>query len=118
MTKLRAGFLMEAVTLSLDQILPSRKLKGGVETSKRYQMIAASVREVGIIEPLVVTPQSGKRGMYLLLDGHVRLEILRELGRESVTCLVSTDDENSTYNIRVSRLAPIQENRMILKASA
>jgi hypothetical protein len=29
---------------------------------------------------------------------------------------VSTDDEAFTYNKRISRIAPIQEHRMILKA--
>ena len=30
------------------------------------------MREVGVIEPLVVYPELGKTGMYMLLDGHVR----------------------------------------------
>jgi hypothetical protein len=55
-------------------------------------------------------------GAFLLLDGHIRIEILKDLGIEQVECLVSTDDEAFTYNKRVSRLAPIQEHRMILKA--
>jgi ParB-like chromosome segregation protein Spo0J len=112
----KAPFLVDTITLSLDKILPSEKLKPGLKTSARYKMIEASVREVGIIEPLVVYPELGKSGKYMLLDGHVRLEVLRELGHTEVTCLVSTDDETCTYNIRVSRLAPLQEYRMILKA--
>ena len=31
-------------------------------------------------------------------------------------CLISTDDESFTYNARISRLAPIQEHKMILRA--
>lgn len=116
MKPVKAAFLMDAVTLPLDRILPSRKLKDGIKTSSRYKMIEASVREVGVIEPLIVYPQNGKSGTHTLLDGHVRLDVLRELGQSTVTCLVSTDDENCTYNHRVNRLAPIQENRMILKA--
>jgi RepB plasmid partitioning protein/ParB-like nuclease domain len=116
MTTIKNGFLMDVILLPLDKILPSRKLKPGVKTSSRYQMIEASVREVGLVEPLIVHPQPGKDSTYLLLDGHVRLEVLRDLGRTEVTCLVSTDDESCTYNIRVSRIAPIQEHRMIRKA--
>lgn len=115
MSTIKNGFLMQAVALPLDKILPSRKLKPGVQASSRYKMIEASVREVGVIEPPIVYPQ-GKSGSFLLLDGHIRLEILRQLGRKEVTCLVSTDDEGCTYNIRVNRLAPIQENRMIQRA--
>ena len=31
-------------------------------------------------------------------------------------CLVSTDDEAFTYNKRISRLAAVQEHKMILRA--
>jgi hypothetical protein len=46
MTTIKNGFLMDVILLPLDKILPSRKLKPGVKTSSRYQMIEASVREV------------------------------------------------------------------------
>ena len=71
---------------------------------------------VGVIEPLVVYPETGKSGLHTLLDGHVRLDVLHALGETTATCLVSTDDESCTYNHRVNRLAPIQEVRMILQA--
>jgi ParB-like chromosome segregation protein Spo0J len=34
---------------------------------------------VGIIEPVIVFPQNGKLDSFLLLDGHIRLEVLRQL---------------------------------------
>jgi transcriptional regulator with XRE-family HTH domain len=115
-TNVKAAFAMKAIEVPVGKLLGSRGLKPNVKTTTRYKMIAASVAEVGIIEPLVVYPQRGKDGTYVVLDGHVRLEILRDMQREKVTCIVSTDDENCTYNHRISRLAPIQENKMILKA--
>jgi hypothetical protein len=51
-----------------------------------------------------------------LLDGHVRLEVLRQIGETHARCLVATDDETYTYNRRVNRMATIQEHNMILKA--
>ncbi|CAN5925133.1 plasmid partitioning protein RepB C-terminal domain-containing protein [soil metagenome] len=116
MKPIKSAFLLETVKLPVEKILPSRTLAPGIQSTARYKTIEASVREVGIIEPLVVYPQAGKGNLHLLLDGHVRLAVLRELGRPDVTCLVSTDDENCTYNHRVNRLAPIQEHRMIMKA--
>lgn len=53
---------------------------------------------------------------YILVDGHVRMAALRELGILSVECLIATDDEAFTYNKRISRIAIIQEHLMILKA--
>src|SRR3546814_5438728 len=63
-------------------------------------LIAASIREVGIIEPPVVVRIKGQRDRYRLLDGHIRIEILKERGDKDVVCLVATDDEAITYNKR------------------
>jgi ParB-like chromosome segregation protein Spo0J len=111
--KVRAAFEMQPVTVLLDDVLQTRPLDAAAKVSTKYKTVEASVREVGIIEPLVVHPQKG--GKYLLLDGHVRLQVLRDLGRTEVLWLVSTDDEAYTYNHKVNRLAPIQANRMIMK---
>jgi hypothetical protein len=76
----------------------------------------ASIQEVGVIEPLIVHPQKGARGVYLLLDGHMRLKALLELGRTEVFCLVASDDDAFTYNDKVNGLSLIQEHAMILRA--
>ena len=55
-------------------------------------------------------------GKYLLLDGHLRIEALKDRGETEVVCLISIEDEAFTYNKRVNRIAIIQEHRMILKA--
>jgi ParB-like chromosome segregation protein Spo0J len=94
----RIGFDLRGVSLPIAHILPLRQLSPSVRGSHRYQQILSSVREVGIIEPLVVFPQRGAPGTYVLLDGHVRLEVLKQLGHARVRCLVSTDDEAYTYN--------------------
>jgi hypothetical protein len=64
--KVRAAFALEPITLRLDQILPTRPFQEVVKQTPKYKAIAASVREVGIIEPLVVHPQKGDK--YLLLE--------------------------------------------------
>jgi hypothetical protein len=71
---------------------------------------------IGLVEPPAVIQDSRDADSYLLLDGHLRIEVLRDLGQTEVECLVSTDDEAFTYNKRISRLSPVQEQRMIAKA--
>src|SRR3546814_2524474 len=44
------------------------------------------------------------------------LDVLKERGDKDVVCLVATDDEAITYNKRISRMAIVQEHKMILKA--
>ena len=82
-----------------------RILSDKVRRSSKYAQIAASIAEVGIIEPPIVTRHPVERGRYLLLDGHLRIEVLRDLGAADVCCLIATDDEAFTYNKRISRLA-------------
>lgn len=106
----------QVVEIPLTKILPTRKLSADIAKSVKYQCIAASVRELGLIEPLVVHPQRGRDSEYVLLDGHVRLMILQALGHAVAKCIIATDDEGFTYNHKVNRLSAIQEHFMILRA--
>ena len=110
------GFEANLRTIPIDAILPVKQLPVTVPKSQKYGQIAASIREVGLIEPPVVARAAGQDGSFILLDGHVRLHVLKEMGETTVTCLVATDDESFTYNKRISRLATIQEHKMILRA--
>ncbi|MEE8285129.1 MAG: plasmid partitioning protein RepB C-terminal domain-containing protein, partial [Gammaproteobacteria bacterium] len=110
------AFEPDSVLIRLPDILPMKQLSATTKKSRKYQQILASIQEVGIIEPPVVARQEGRQGKFLLLDGHLRIEVLKELEVDEVTCLIATDDEAFTYNKRVNRLATIQEHKMILKA--
>jgi ParB-like chromosome segregation protein Spo0J len=110
------AFRPETVYICVDKILPLKKIKPSVKKTKKYRQIHSSIKEVGIIEHLIIYPQDKKSGLYLLLDGHIRFEVLKEIGQKKVHCLVSTDDEGFTYNHKVSRLSSIQEHFMILRA--
>lgn len=106
----------EIVELPLTRILPTRLPNEDIIKTVKYLCIEASIRELGLIEPLVVFPQSNTDGGFLLLDGHVRLMILKALGVTSAKCLISTDDEGFTYDHKVNRLSAIQEHFMLLRA--
>jgi hypothetical protein len=67
-----------------------------------------------LIEPLVVYPRGP--GDYLLLDGHVRLEILKSIGASEAKCLLSTDDEAYTYNRHVNHIPAVAQHFMLLEA--
>lgn len=112
----RMAFKSRSAFIKLTSLLPVKMYPEGVRKTRKYQQIKASIQEVGIIEPPTVYRAAGKRGQYLLLDGHLRIEVLKELGIDAVTCLIATDDEAFTYNKRISRLSTVQEHKMILKA--
>ena len=116
MNEMRIGFEMRKIRLALENISPLRQIKDLDKGIMRYKKILASIKEVGLVEPLVVYPQKDAPGKYLLKNGHLRYVALKELGEKSADCIIATDDECYTYNARVSRLPPIQEHRMIVKA--
>lgn len=110
------GFEKRALDLALDRLLPTRAVSPDFRKTRKFAQIRASIQEIGIIEPLVITQADPASNLHMLLDGHLRLLAARELGLPKVTCLVSKDDEGYTYNKRVNRLATVQEHYMILRA--
>ena len=108
---IKVAFEAQGKVVPIDAILPTRSVSPLTRKSQKYLRIRASIQEVGIVEPIVVHPQSarGKSAQYLLLDGHLRLDVLREQGATEVLCLISTDDEGFTYNHKVNQISPIQE---------
>src|ERR1700736_688104 len=110
------AFGSDCVVVPIASILPVKATEKTAKSSHKYRQIAASIREIGLVEPPVVIRDARDNNSYLLLDGHLRIEVLRDLGQTEVECLVSTDDEAFTYNKRISRLSAVQEQRMIAKA--
>lgn len=110
------AFEKEVTRIGIDDIHPLYLVTAATRQTVKYKRIAASIREIGVIEPIVVARDRSEPRKYLLLDGHLRLDVLKDRGATEIDCLISTDDEAFTYNKRISRLAIIQEHKMILKA--
>lgn len=110
------GFDLKSRTLSLDVLHPSKKVPDGAMRTRKYLQIKASIAEIGLIEPLSVTQPDPDKDEYLLLDGHLRVLALRDLGETDAPCLIAADDETFTYNNRINRLSTIQEHVMLRRA--
>ena len=115
MTKpVRIAFEKVECTLPLTMIIPQRSIEPEYRQSTKYKSISSSIKTVGIIEALVVYPKGPEE--YLLLDGHSRLDVLKELGVGEVRCTLSIDDEAYTYNKKVNHASSVAQHFMILKA--
>jgi hypothetical protein len=110
------AFLDECVRVKVANILPLKISRPAVKESTKYQQILASIQDVGLVEPPAVTPVPGRNGHYFLLDGHLRIEALKDLGELDVDCLVATDDDTYSYNKRTNKLSAVQSNKMIVRA--
>lgn len=113
----RLGFERDCQQLALSLLHFSTPLPPGIKGTVKYLQIRSSVHSIGLVEPVVVVPRLDVPGTFLVLDGRMRVEALRDLDISEVMCLISKDDEAYTYNKRVNRLSVVQEHRMIVRAA-
>lgn len=112
----RMAFERASIRIRVEDISLLRDVSAAVRKTIKYGQIAATIAEVGLIEPPVVARDTKDPERYHLLDGYLRIDILKARGEDEVVCLVALDDEGFTYNKRISRLATVQEHAMILNA--
>jgi ParB family transcriptional regulator, chromosome partitioning protein len=92
-----------------------RPLRERKVTQREYDRILASIKAVGLIEPLVIYPEGND---YVILDGAQCYRALVELGVQVVPCILGKQREAFTGNRMVNRVSPVQEHRMIEKSLA
>ncbi|WP_282282208.1 plasmid partitioning protein RepB C-terminal domain-containing protein [Pseudomonas sp. PS02302] len=114
--RIHLAFDRDFLTIPVAAIVPLKTLPAGAKESRSYSQVLSSIEAIGLIEALVVMADAKNAGTWFLLDGHLRLEALKELGIAEVECLLAADDDTYTYNKRVNRIPPIQEHRMIVRA--
>ncbi len=90
---------VQGIDISIVKLMPRNERK----VAKKYsQRIEASLRAVGLIEPLIVFPVNDG---YEILDGALRYRILLDLGVESVPCLIHNTRDGFTGNRMVNQPA-------------
>lgn len=103
---------IKLVSVELNQIQPQRLAGRFDATQTGIDELAASIREVGLLQPLVVRKMAGG---YELIAGQRRLLALQMLGQDHADCvIVGTDDEMAglmtiTENLQRADLNPIEE---------
>ncbi len=77
--------------------------------------LVASIREVGVLQPIVVRPLAGQKDKYELIMGERRLRATKELGLNAIPAVVKdTADEDMLRdalleNLHRSQLNPLEE---------
>ena len=80
---------------------------------EELENLAASIREHGVIQPLIVSP--GKNGVYILIAGERRLQASRKAGLKTVPVVIRTATDQQLLelalieNVQRADLNPIEE---------
>jgi len=82
-------------------------------SQRDFDRILASIKAIGLIEPLIVYPEGED---FVITEGVQRYRALLEMGIEVVPCVIGRQREAFTGNRMVNRVSPVQENRMIEKS--
>lgn len=108
-------FMQEITEIELKKIRPS-KLNPRLELSiERLNELAASIREVGLLEPIIVRPVNGE---YEVVVGERRYRASQQAGLEKVPVIVGrySDDEvvriNLIENIQREDLSAIEKGKV------
>ncbi|MGJ7610681.1 MULTISPECIES: plasmid partitioning protein RepB C-terminal domain-containing protein [unclassified Variovorax] len=115
-TRTRTAFLKDCVVVPLQDLVYLKTLRPLVKESVAFLQIVASISEIGLVEPPAVFPDTSRKGRYFVMDGHLRIEALKQLGAKEVSCLIATDDDTYTYNKQLNKQTPVQAHKMIVAA--
>jgi len=98
--------------VAIESIVPNRRQPRTHFNEEAVQELAASIREVGVLQPLVVRPLS--EGRYELIAGERRLRASKLAGLNSVPVIVRAADDQSSLelalieNIQREDISPLE----------
>ncbi|MGG7507593.1 ParB/RepB/Spo0J family partition protein [Plantibacter sp. YIM 135249] len=96
-------------------IVPNASQPRTVFDEEHLAELVVSIREVGVLQPIVVRPIPGETGRYELIMGERRLRASKEVGLESIPAIIKdTADEAMLRdalleNLHRSQLNPLEE---------
>jgi ParB family chromosome partitioning protein len=105
----------EVRKLRLDSIVPNPLQPRQEFSPKELEELASSIRENGLLQPLLVRPARGNSGRYELVAGERRLRAVRLLGWEEAAAVVREVEDEALLilalveNLQREALNPLEE---------
>lgn len=84
------------IELHVDQLVPYHAHPFTLYQDERLENMIQSIRDLGIINPIIVRPIQGERRKYEILAGHNRVNAAKQAGVEMIPAIIKeylTDDE-------------------------
>jgi len=112
---IKCCFSEQTVSINISDLLPTKKMPLNYDRSEKFIQIKCTLKTIGLIEPILIFIDPVKNDIKIL-DGHLRIEALRDLGETKVECLVSTIYDTYTPNKKVNQVTIIQIQKMLKDA--
>ncbi len=114
--KIASEAVMKAELAPVDKIQPNPKQPRNKLNSDEIEELVASIKHIGVIQPLLVAPGNGG---YVLVAGSRRLEASKRAALEEVPCIIQDLEEEELLryalieNLQREDLAPLEEAEAI-----
>ena len=95
------GIILEIIKLNINDIKPYEK-NAKIHTEQQIEQIKKSIEDFGMNDPIAVWGDEN-----LIVEGHGRLEALKQLGYTEVECIRLdhlTDEERKAYTLAHNKL--------------
>ena len=103
---------MKIVKKKIDDLKPAdynprKNLKPG---DKEYEKLKKSIKEFGYVEPVIYNKRTG-----IVVGGHQRLKVLKDLGYEEIDCVIVDLDEakEKALNIALNKISGEWNNNLL-----
>lgn len=112
---MKAEFDIDGRDIDINLLKPLQMRDINLKTNPGFKKIVASIKAIGLIEPLAVCKDKGSSS-YVILDGYLRYIACQQLEIDTVPCLLYGDMQAYSFNKNVNRLSAYQEMRMLRKS--
>ena len=87
--------------IKLDDLVPFKDHPYKVLDNAEMDELVKSIKEVGVINPIIARPLDGTEGQYEIISGHRRVHAAKKLGLKKVQCTVHYIDRDAATLLMV-----------------
>ena len=91
----------KSLIIKLDDLVPFKDHPYKVLDNADMDELVKSIKEVGLINPVIVRPLDGTEGKYEIISGHRRVHAAKKLGLKKVQCTVHYIDRDAATLLMV-----------------
>ena len=94
---------IEVVNLPISRVKPNT-FNPNTQSEEVFNALVENIREIGMVEPILVVPDSQSDGDYVVISGEHRLEACRVLGYETIPAIIRQEFDEDMQKFQTVRM--------------